>query len=288
MNQLDKKLRTQRVLTIFFGFSLMSVVVLGLTAKSPEVLVLKELVIVDDEQRPRIVLSTTGEGDESKACVSHFDVEQRLKLWQGTEGSIMSTTYYDNEEKMRLSQGVAGEREAAWVSFFKEDVALSELSWEFGNEEEYPRLILANGLITGPRRIFMYDKEETLRIALDAVDDGSASIHFLDESAYPRLSLGTNEEEDAGISMYDESFFTRWEAFCEDKAVVMKMSDANDKVRLYNVILEDGSSYTSINDEEEEFDILMGSAYGHVIFDVYDDEEKLEETKAIVDSVIEK
>ena len=113
-------------------------------------------------------------------------------------------------------------------------------------------------------------------------------MHFIDDDKAPRLTLGLNEDDESGITLFSEGYINRWEAFCEDDAVIMKMSDLNESARLYSVILNDGSAYSSVNDEQEDFDILMGSVEGRVIFDVYEDEEAMNKTEETIEHIVEK
>ena len=155
IEHLDQKLKMLRGVSLCMGIALTSFILFGLNAKGPDFLALKKLTIVDEQNRPRIVFSSVIEDGVSQACIVHFDEQGRRKLWQGTEQDIISTTYYDNDQQMRLAHGVDGDREATWISFFKDNVSHSELSWTYGDEADFPSLILPHGYIAGASKVLL-------------------------------------------------------------------------------------------------------------------------------------
>lgn len=269
LEQLEKKLRMQRLISIFFGLAIMGGIVLGFKTSDPEFLALKKLMILDEENRPRIVLSSVKDDDGvSMACIAHFDEQGRRRFWQVTEQDIISTTYYDNEENMRLAQGVDGTNETTWVSMFEDNVSISELGWTFGIEGAYPNLILHQGNILGPRQIQLFDFEMNRRVALGTDKEGDTSLNMIDKNGVPRIISAVDSYGDTGIYMHDELFGLRWVTFLEDGAVATKMFDLNEQDRASTVIFEDGSTYLSLKNPQDEFDIVLGSAHDSIIFSV--------------------
>lgn len=273
VEKLEKQVQRQQKLNWILGIIIIGVVGLGFTEPMINDIVVRSLIIVDEHGMPRIVLSTEPDEQNPKASIQHFDAEGNTKMWQGTEGDIMSTTYYDNDGEMRQSNGVHGEQEGTWYSFFDEDEVIAEMSWVFGDDST-PQIVLGHGKILGVEKILMFDEEMNVRIAIDSNQDGQSNFHLIDEEGNSRVVIGSDGLGTSGVTLYDEIQQLRWSAFTNGLTSGVSHYDKNGKERCSIAILEDSSTFFSINDQEEAFDILMGSVEDQILFSVDGEEGK--------------
>ena len=278
VEKLEKQVQRQQKLNWILGMFIIGIVGLGFTQPRREHIVVRSLTIVDENGMPRIMLASELDVANPKASIQHFDAEGNTKMWQGTEGDIISTTYYDNDGEMRQSNGVHGEQKGTWYSFFDEDEVIAEMSWVFG-EEEFPQIVLGHGQMIGVEKILMIDQEMDIRIALDANHNGDPNIHLIDEDGVSRVIIGSDGYGASGVTLYDETQELRWTAFTDGLTSGMSHYDKNGKERCTIAILEDCGTFFSINDQDEAFDILMGSVEDQILFSVDGEEGKNLHTK---------
>jgi hypothetical protein len=273
VEKLEKQIRTQQKLNWLLGIALFGMVGFGFTPPMLEHITARSLCIIDENGMPRIILSSEPGKSEPKASIRHLDAKGNPKLWQGTEGDIISSTYYDNDGMMRQSNGVDGKRNGTWYSFFDQEKVNAEMSWTFGGEE-FPQIVLGHGQIFGVEKILMFNPEMEIRIAIDANHEGDPSLQMLDENAVSRVVLGTYSEGPSGVSVYDEVQELRWSACTEELRSGVSHYDKNGKNRCSIAILEDSNTFFSINNKDEDFDILMGSLDDHFLFSIEGEQEE--------------
>ena len=276
--RLEKQVQRQHTLNWILGMFIIGIVGLGFTQPMLEHIAIRALTIVDENGTPRIMLSTETDAKSIRASIQHFDAEGNTKMWQGTEGDIMSTTYYDNDGEMRQSNGVHGEQKGTWYSFFDEDEVIAEMSWIYGGEE-FPQIVLGHGQMIGVEKILMFDEELDIRIALDANHHGEPTIQLIDEDGVSRVIIGSDGYGASGVTLYDETQELRWSALTDGLTSGVSHYDKNGKERCTIAILEDSSTFFSINDQDEAFDILMGSVEDQILFSVDGEEGKNLHTK---------
>jgi len=284
--KLELQVRRQQKLNWILGLFIIGIAGLGLTQPMLEHIVVRALTIVDENGIPRIMLSTEPDAKNFRASIQHFDAEGNPKMWQGTEGDIMSTTYYDNDGEMRQSNGVHGEQKGTWYSFFDDNKVIAEMSWVYGGDE-FPRIVLGHGQIIGVEKILMFNQEMDVRILLDANHNGVPDIHLIDEDGVSRVIIGADGHGASGVTLYDETQELRWSAFTDGLTSGVSHYDKNGKERCTIVVLEDKSTFFSINDQDEAFDILMGSVEDQILFSVDGEEGKNLHTKVPEISVME-
>ena len=278
VEKLEKQVQRQQKLNWILGMFIIGIVGLGFTQPMLEHIAIRALTIVDENGTPRIMLSTETDAKSIRASIQHFDAEGNTKMWQGTEGDIMSTTYYDNDGEMRQSNGVHGEQKGTWYSFFDEDEVIAEMSWIYGGEE-FPQIVLGHGQMIGVEKILMFDEELDIRIALDANHHGEPTIQLIDEDGVSRVIIGADGQGASGVTLFDETQELRWSALTDGLTSGVSHYDKNGKERCTIAILEDSSTFFSINDQDEAFDILMGSVEDQILFSVDGEEGKNLHTK---------
>ena len=278
VEKLEKQVQRQQKLNWVLAIFIIGIVGLGFTQPMLENIAVRSLTIVDENGMPRIMLASEPDVTHPRAFIQHFDEKGKTKMWQGTEGEIMSTTYYDNNGDMRQSNGVHGEHKSTWYSFFDDDEVIAELSWVFGGED-FPQIVLGHGQMIGVEKILMFNEEMDIRIALDANHDGEPNIHLIDEDGVSRIVIGADGHGASGVTLYDETQELRWSAFTDELISGVSHFDKNGMERCTIAILEDSSTFFSINDQDEAFDILMGSVEDQILFSVDGEEGKNLHTK---------
>lgn len=276
--KLEKQVHRQQKLNWILVVTLIGAIGFGFTKPLLEHISVRTITIVDENGIPRILIGSEPDSQSPKAFIQHFDAKGNTKMWQGTDGDMMSTTYYDNDGEMRQSNGVHGEQKGTWYSFFDEDEVIAEMSWMFDGDE-FPQIVLGHGQIIGAEKILLFNEEMDIRIALDANQEGEANMHFIDENGVSRVVIGADGYGANGLTLYDEVQQLRWSAFTDELTSGVSHYDKKGKERCTIAILEDRSTFFSINDEDEAFDILMGSIEDQILFDVEGEEDKNLHTK---------
>ena len=70
------------------------------------------------------------------------------------------------------------------------------------------------------------------------------------------------------MGLYDENLELRWAAFTDGLNSGETHFDKSGKERCSVIVLEDKNTFFSINDQDEAFDIVMGSIENQILFSI--------------------
>ena len=272
--KLERQIRKQQKLNWILGIIIIGAIGFGFTQAEIAELALERLVIVDGEGNPRIVLTAADDLEGNSAAIRYFDEDMNERLRTGTEsGGVVASSYFDKEGEIRMGLGLLDDTGAGISMFSKEREVMLELGYHYDLDSP-PVLYLENGKVIGANQLFMHDSQNELKVVIEAEDEeGDSGIHFIDEEGFARLSMGLDANSACGISMYDESYGLRCRTFVQDEICTTEFYDTNGVERISTVISESNYAFFSINDEDEAFDILMGSVGDQVVFSVEGEED---------------